>query len=318
MRHRRLGVIAGAEHQKKLKDRTLLKVFPIPKIDNHLEERVMNDTWTIAKEWPDLILDKLEGSGVARITLNRPAKRNSWNQSMCLAFFEALDLIRPDRSIKAVITRGAGPVFSSGLDLTFLREVQSGPLLDWDRPGLTIRLAEAIRIFPRIMIAQLHGYCLGGAFGIMNCHDLAYAADDCQIGMPEILRGSFGQLVTSTLLHGGLPVKKLAQVALVGRNLTGKEADQLGIVSQAVPAADLESFTIGIAKEIGTRHLAPLEHHKITVQLGRDLGFSQAIQVDQLVGARMDHAMDPLDDVENYLASQKGGLNLNYKRPDVD
>jgi enoyl-CoA hydratase/carnithine racemase len=278
----------------------------------------MADTWTIVKQWPTLILDKIEGAGVARITLNRPEKRNCWNRDMCVAFLEALDLIRPDRSIKAVITRGAGKVFSSGLDLTFLRAVNQGPLLDWDRPNLTIQIAEAVRVFPRIMIAQLHGYCLGGAFGIMNCHDLAYAADDCQIGMPEILRGSFGQLVTSTLLHGGLPVKKLAHIALVGRNITGKEADQLGIISQSVPAAEIESFTTGIAKEIGLRHLAPLEHHKITVQLGRDLGIGQAIQVDQLVGQRMRRAMDPLDDVENYLASQKGGLNVNYKRPDVE
>jgi enoyl-CoA hydratase/carnithine racemase len=278
----------------------------------------MADTWTIIKEWPELVLDRLEGEGVARITLNRPDKRNCWNRAMALAFLESLDLIRPDRTIKAVITRGAGKVFSSGLDLTFLREVSNGPLLDWDRPNLTIQIAEAVRVFPRIMIAQVHGYCLGGALGIMNCHDLVYASEDCQIGMPEILRGSFGQLVTSTLLHGGLPVKKLAHIALVGRNFTGRDADQMGVISQAVPAAELESFTLGIAKEIGLRHLAPLEHHKITVQLGRDLGIGQAIQVDQLVGARMRRAMDPLGDVENYLASQKGGPNVNYKRPDVE
>jgi len=277
----------------------------------------MSDVWTIIRQWPELILERLEDAGVARITLNRPAKRNCWNPEMCAAFFDSLEIIRADKSIKCCITRGAGPVFSSGLDLTFLRGVSNGPLLDWDRPTPTIQLAEAIRNFPRIMIAQVHGYCLGGALGIMNCHDLVYAAEDAQLGMPEILRGSFGQLVTSTLLHGGLPVKKLAHIALVGRNFTGKEADELGVISQSVPAAELESFTLGIAREIGSRHLAPLEHHKITVQLGRDLGISQAIQVDQLVGQRLRRAMDPLGDVEGYLKSQKGGPNVTYVRPDV-
>jgi enoyl-CoA hydratase/carnithine racemase len=123
--------------------------------------------------------------------------------------------------------------------------------------------------------------------------------------------------VTSTLLHGGLPVKKLAHIALVGRNISGKEADALGIVSAAVPAAELESYTTGIAREIASRHLAPLEHHKITVQMGRDLTISQAIQLDQLVGQRLRRAMDPLSDVESYLKSQKGGPNPVYKRPDV-
>ena len=89
---------------------------------------------------------------------------------MCMAFLESLEIIREDKSLKVVITKGAGPAFSSGLDLTFLREVSNGPLLDWDRPNLTIRIAEAVRNFPRIFIAQIHGYCLGGALGIVVPH----------------------------------------------------------------------------------------------------------------------------------------------------
>jgi enoyl-CoA hydratase/carnithine racemase len=276
-----------------------------------------SQSWQELKEWPELILERLADAGVARIVLNRPDKRNCWNRPLCLAFLDALEIVRADRELKVVITKGAGTVYSSGLDLNFLREVSNGPLLDWDRPNLTIQIAEAVRAFPRIMIAQVHGYCLGGALGIMNCHDLVYAAADAQLGMPEILRGSFGQLVTSTLLHGGLPIKKLAHIALVGRNITGQEADALGIISQAVPAGELEKYTIGIAREIASRHLAPLEHHKITVQMGRDLSLSQAIQLDQLVGQRLRRAMDPLGDVESYLKSQKGGPNPVYKRPDV-
>jgi enoyl-CoA hydratase/carnithine racemase len=277
----------------------------------------MTDTWQTLKEWPELILQRLEGASVARIVLNRPDKRNCWNRPLCQAFLESLDIIRPDKELKVVITKGAGSVYSSGLDLNFLRDVSNGPLLDWDRPNLTIHIAEAIRHFPRIMIAQVHGYCLGGALGIMNCHDLVFAADDAQLGMPEVLRGSFGQLVTATLLHSGLPVKKLALIALGGRNVSGREADALGIVSQAVPADTLEAHTTAFARDLATRHLAPLEHHKITVQMGRDLSLSQAIQLDQLVGQRLRRAMDPLGDVEGYLQSQKGGANLNYKRPDV-
>jgi enoyl-CoA hydratase/carnithine racemase len=277
----------------------------------------MPDTWRQLKAWPELVLERLEDAGVARVVLNRPHKRNAWTAALVEGFFEALEIVRADRELKAVITKGAGPCFSSGLDLHFLKSVSSGPLLDWDRPTLTIRLAEAIRAFPRVMIAQVHGYCLGGALGIMNCHDLVFAAEDAQLGMPEILRGSFGQLVTSTLIHGRIPIKKVALLQLVGRNLTGIEADRLGIVSQAVPAAELERTVNGIAREIASRHLATLEHAKIAVQMDRDLSLSQAIQLDMLVGARMQSAMDPTGDVDSYLDSQKGGPNLSYKRPDV-
>ena len=277
----------------------------------------MARNWTTLKEWPELVLERLGDDGVARIILNRPEKRNCLNEALVAAFFESLEIIRADRDLKVVITKGAGPVYSSGLDLNFLRSVSDGPLRDWDRPTPTIQLAEAVRHFPRIMIAQIHGYCLGGAFGIVNCHDLVFAAEDCQLGMPEILRGSFGQLVTSTLMHGGLPLKKLAYLQIVGRNITGIEADRLGIVSMVSPASELEEMTVGTACEIATRHLVPLEHAKITVQMGRDLTMSQALQLDQLVGQRMRRAMDPLGDIESYLESQKGGPNPAYKRPDV-
>ena len=277
----------------------------------------MSDTWRRLKEWPELVLERLADAGVARVVLNRPEKRNAWNEPLVAALFEALEIVRADRELKAVITKGAGPCFSAGLDLHFLKAVSSGPLLDWDRPTATIRLAEAIRVFPRVMIAQVHGYCLGGALGIMNCHDLVFAAEDAQLGMPEVLRGSFGQLVTSTLIHGGIPIKKVALIQLLGRNLSGIEADRLGIVSQALPAAELESTVTAIAREIASRHLATLEHAKIAVQMDRDLSLSQAIQLDMLVGARMKSAMDPTGDVNSYLQSQKGGPNTGYKRPDV-
>ena len=57
----------------------------------------MAEQWNTLKEWPELILDRLEDAGVARITLNRPEKRNSWNRPLCHAFLESLDIIRADK-----------------------------------------------------------------------------------------------------------------------------------------------------------------------------------------------------------------------------
>ncbi|HUZ74826.1 MAG TPA: enoyl-CoA hydratase/isomerase family protein [Stellaceae bacterium] len=277
----------------------------------------MVDTWLKLKEWPELTLERLEDAGVARLTLNRPERRNALNQPLVEAFFAALEVVRADPGLKVVISRGAGVAYSSGLDLNFLRAVSKPPPGDWDRPTATVQLVQALRDFPRITMAQVHGYCLGGALGLMNVHDLVIAAEDAQLGMPEILRGSFGQVATSTLFHAGLPLKKAALIQLTGRNVTGAEADRLGLVSQSVPAAALESTTVEIAREIAQRHLAPLQHAKIAVQMGRDLSLTQALQLDQLVGARQSLAIDPTADVESYLQSQKGGPKLGYKRPDV-
>ena len=277
----------------------------------------MADVWKTWREWPELILERLEDAGVARVVFNRPERRNALNSALAEAYMTALnEEIRPDLDIKVVITKGNGPVFSSGLDLYYLREA-SGTPPDFDRASATTRLGEAIREFPRVMIAQVHGYVLGGAFGIMNMHDLVFAADNTQIGMPEVLRGSFGQFATSSLYHAGIPTKKAALIALLGKNLSGAEADRLGLVSLSFPAGELESRTMEVARELASRHLAPLQHSKIASQMGANLSLSDAIKLDALVGARQRLFLDPTQHVEGYLQSQKGGANTDYKRPDV-
>jgi len=282
-----------------------------------MKETPLADVWRTWREWPELILERLEDAGVARVVLNRPERRNALNGALAEAFIIALeDEIRPDRDIKVVITKGNGPVFSSGLDLYYLREASRVPG-DFDRPSLTTRLGELIRVFPRVMIAQVHGYVLGGAFGIMNMHDLVFAADTTQIGMPEVLRGSFGQFATSTLYHAQIPHKKAALIALLGRNLSGAEADSLGLVSLSFPATELEERTMDIARELASRHLAPLQHSKIASQMGATMSLADAIKLDTLVGARQRLLLDPTEHVEEYLRSQKGGATTDYQRPDA-
>jgi len=113
----------------------------------------MADSWKPLKAWPELIVERLDDAGVARIVLNRPDKRNALNGALVEAWFAALEVIRADRSLKVVITKGAGGVYSSGLDLHFLRSLKGGVERDWDRPSPTIQLAETLRAFPRITIA---------------------------------------------------------------------------------------------------------------------------------------------------------------------
>ena len=89
----------------------------------------MPDKWITIREWPELILERLEDAGVARVVLNRPERRNALNGALAQAFLTALDEhIRPDPELKVVVTKGNGPVFSSGLDLYYLREQSRVPI----------------------------------------------------------------------------------------------------------------------------------------------------------------------------------------------
>jgi len=269
------------------------------------------------KQLSTVILEKISGTGVARIIFNRPEKRNAVNGQLVDDVMSALEEIRADREINVVITKGNGPSYCSGLDLYYLRAQNEEPPADWDKFSPTAVMFEAVRNFAKVTIAQVHGYCLGGGLALMNSHDLVIAADNAQIGMPEILRGSFGQMATSTLFHAGVPMKKAALIQLGGQNITGAEADRLGLVSMAVAEAELETVTLKLAQEIASRHPAALANAKIAVQMGRDLSLPQAMRLDQLVGARQRLMVDPLGQVGEYLSSQKGGPNPGYRRTDV-
>lgn len=251
------------------------------------------------------------------MTFNRPEKRNALNPPLVQALLAALDLVRDDRELKVVVSRANGPTYCSGLDLYFLREVSQGQPEDWDRPTITVQLFQTIQNFPRVTIAQVHGYCLGGGLALMNSHDLVVAASDAQLGMPEIVRGSFGQMATSTLFHAQIPAKKAALIQLTGHNVSGAEADRLGLVSMAVEPENLEAATLALAREIASRHLAPLQNAKIAAHLGSELSLRQAMELDRLIGARQRLAVDPLAHVEDYLGSRKQGSSRDYRRPDA-
>ncbi len=276
--------------------------------------------WQPVQSWEQIYLERMSDAGVARVVFNRPEKRNAITETLVEGFYAALEIIRADHGLKVLITKGAGIAWSAGLDLRELHGLERiSAQRDWDRPSRHTQLIETFRDFPRITIAQVHGYCFGGSMALMNIHDLVIAAEDAQIGMPEIPRGSFGQNATSTLFrHANIPVKKAAFLALTARNVSGAEADRLGLVSLAVRAAELEETTNQIAREIASRHLTPLQHHKIAAHMGRDLTYAQAVKLDNLLGARQAWGVDATGKVGEWLESQKGGPNREYRRSDEE
>lgn len=253
---------------------------------------------------------------IAWLTLNRPEKKNALSAELMDTLISDLKEISDNRDIHVIVLAAAGDSFCSGLDLYDLRADNQRPHR-WGRRGSTPEIVHLLRTAPQVTVAAVQGYCLGGGLVLVNGCDLAIAADTAQLGMPEVLRGSYGAVATPTLFQAGLPNKIAFRIQLTGRNFSGTEAAQCGLVSEAVPEAELKRSVDELAHELAKRHPVTLAHAKIAAYSARDLPFQQAMQVDELVSHRMRFYMDPLADVGNYLQSQKGGGNLGYKRPDV-
>jgi len=203
--------------------------------------------------------------GIARITLNRPEKLNCFDFPGQGGIFDqlqnALTEIEQEDEIKVVIIKGAGRAFSSGHDLNTIWYVYGGGTgkKDERRPSQRARLNvdrkwmeghNRILLYPKVTIAQVHGYCLGEGAIIMEMCDLAIAAEDAKIGHIEQRIGFAGSGLNLIPLFLHVGIRRARELVLRGNIISGKEAAEIGLVNKAVPADKLEEEVNRLAKEI--------------------------------------------------------------------
>src|SRR5262249_30076151 len=205
------------------------------------------------------VLQKVdEEAGVAWLTFNRPEKKNAMSRGFMAELIAALKELGDNEKIKCIVTTGSGDSYSSGLDLYDLRESWKRKRR-WEGGGNTYEIGKILRSVPQVTVEAGKGLFAGGGLAVINGDDLCIAAESAKFGMPEVIRGSYGAVATSTLFHSGIPVKKAFYIQLTGRNLTAAEAERVGLVSQVVPDDQLTSTVEQLAKELGGRNAATLE-----------------------------------------------------------
>jgi len=255
-----------------------------------------------------------ENTGIAWLTLNRPEKKNALSIALLAEVVAILRSLAENEKIRCIVTTGAGDSYSSGRDLYDMRG-QDNRRRSRGFGGVA-EIVDIMRKLPQITVAKVRGWCLGGGLALINGHDLVVSADSANFGMPEVIRGSYGATATPSLFHAGIPFKKAFYISLTGRNLTGLEAERVGLVSQVVAEKELDGFVETLAKELASRNGATLENAKIAAYMQKDLPFDMALRADDLVQHRLRYYTNPLSDVEGYLHSQKGGGTVRYVKPE--
>jgi enoyl-CoA hydratase/carnithine racemase len=188
---------------------------------------------------------------VAKITLNRPEALNSLTRTMLLEIGEALEDSEKDNAIRVVVIGGSGKAFCTGVDLKFAKEelTTSQAEQDFFRLGNEVMLRR-IEKMPKPVIAAINGYAMAGGFEILSVVDLAIASEDAVIGdrhMKVGLLAAGGAYYRVPLLIG---VRKAKELIFTGKTITGREAEQIGLVNRAVPSGELESTVDALAAEL--------------------------------------------------------------------
>jgi enoyl-CoA hydratase len=245
------------------------------------------------------VLYETDGA-IARITLNWPEKANAQSSEMVWQVDEALGLAEHDYSIKVVILRANGKGFCAGHSMSglddypeFVKSIEgigknwigSRDLFLWP----TLRFYE----FPKPMIAQVHGYCLGGGTYWAYLPDITIASEDAYFQMPLVQGLGFPGGETMVEPWTFMNRKRAAEYLYTARTLTAEEAERYGLINKVVPRDRLEVEVEAMAALIARAPLSTLMGTKsLLVRAWEQMGMRQHLQMSADVMSIMESTSD--------------------------
>jgi enoyl-CoA hydratase/carnithine racemase len=184
--------------------------------------------------------------GIARLTLNQPNKLNAFHLPMYGEICDALDAASLDYAVRVIIIKGAGRAFSAGRDFKFSADLQTERGISaWRRGYKGFSRSTSSNL--KLIIAQVHGYALGGAGTLALLSDLTFAAAGTKFGYPETRHG----IASKTMMWSWtLGLKVANEVVASGRLVTADECKHLRLVNEVLPADLLEPHVEAVARRI--------------------------------------------------------------------
>ena len=208
--------------------------------------------------------------GVGIITLNRPAERNSMTPELLDAFARASATARGDGDVRALVVTGTGACFSAGADLKAGLQRGGGDLLPHERSYAMYEPFLSLLDIEVPVIGALNGHAIGGGFGLALVCDIRIGALEAKYGANFVALGLAPGMAISYLLPRLTGVARASELLLTGRLVDGAEAERIGIVNRAVPAAQVIPEAMAIARAIADN--APFAVRATKAAIRRGLG----------------------------------------------
>jgi enoyl-CoA hydratase len=236
----------------------------------------------------ETVLYERDGA-VATLTLNRPQRLNTIVPELIADLRAGLERAWEDSEVHALRLRGAGRVFCAGYDIEWGSEVmttQEGDVWDPIRDyQLMTRYVDAYMELwrsPKPVIAQVHGFCVGGGTDFALCSDLIVCDEDCRIGYPPAR--VWGSPTTAMWVYR-LGLERTKRLLLTGDALDGRRAVEWGLASEAVPADRLDEAGMALARRVAQLPSNQLHMMKLLVNQAYE---SMGLRVNQLIGTLLD------------------------------
>jgi len=239
------------------------------------------------------------------IILNRPERLNAINAEMIEEISRALDMFEEDKDVRVVVFKGAGDrAFSAGADVTTFRFQPPA----FNTAVFTFRmhrLTQKIEWYPKIVIAAINGYALGGGLELAMACDLRIASDKSQFGQPEVNLGIIPGWGGTQRLARIVGPAKAKELCLLGERIPAEEAYKLGLVNKVVPAEKFDEEVKNFAMRIAEG--APLAQRaiKYAVNFGWQAPLSTGLMLEAMGLALAANTKDAIEGVTAFLQKRK-------------
>ena len=214
---------------------------------------------------------------VARVTLNRPEKRNPIGPLTSGELIHAFERAGGDSEIRTVILTGAGKAFSAGGDLGMMSGKGDAAGESLAKPASLVDLLTAMHALGKPIIAMVNGHALAGGMGLMVACDLVVASDRATFGTTEIKVGLWPMMITAEITRN-IGRKQTLEMMLTGKRIDGAEAEKIGLINRAVPHDDLEAETMKLASEIAERSPAAMALGLRSFYASQDMELALALE----------------------------------------
>jgi naphthoate synthase len=206
--------------------------------------------WTRIRDYEDILYERAEGEAIAKVTINRPRRRNAFRPQTVTEMQSAFAHAREDQSIGVVLLTGAGKeAFCSGGDQSVRGD--GGYVDDEGVARLNVlELQRQIRLLPKVVIAVVAGYAIGGGHVLHLICDLTVAADNAIFGQTGPRVGSFDGGYGATYMARVVGHKKAREIWYLCRQYNAQQALDMGLVNTVVPLSRLEDEAMQWAREI--------------------------------------------------------------------
>jgi enoyl-CoA hydratase/carnithine racemase len=209
----------------------------------------------------------------AWLTIDREDRRNALSLQMIELFFEYLDRAAADDNVRAVCLTGVGEkTFCSGADLasTMVAEGHMAGALKY------AELMKKLAKFPKPLVARVNGHCLAGGMGLMLSCDLVYARKEAKFGTPEVSVGLFPMMI-GALIFRNASRKKALEMIYTARMLSAAEAEEMGLITRAVPTQELDTVVNEALSAISAKAPLALKMGRKALATAQDMTLDEAL-----------------------------------------